>query len=137
MIAIIRISGQVNLRGKIKEALNRLNLRKKYSCVLLKPTKENLGVIKFLENYIAYGEIEKDTMISLISKRGKPFEKGKKLDVKKIAEEIEKNKENEIGIKKYFNLHPPRGGIKSKLHYPRGILGNNKKEINKLIERML
>ena len=137
MIVTIRIAGQVKLKGEIKEALNRLNLRKKYSCVLLNPTKENLGVIKFLENFVAYGEIEKETMINLIEKRGKLLEKGKKINSEKIAEEINKKKPEELGIKKFFSLHPPRGGINSKLHYPKGVLGNNKKEINKLIERML
>jgi len=36
-------------------------------------------------------------------------------------------------------IHPPRKGIESKKHFGvgKGVLGNNKKEINKLIERML
>ena len=46
-------------------------------------------------------------------------------------------KPEEIGIKPFFRLHPARGGIKSKLHYPKGVLGNHKENINKLIERML
>ena len=101
------------------------------------PTKENLGVIKFLENFIAYGEIEKETLLNLIEKRAKPLQKDKTVDVKKIVEEIEKKKLSEFGIRSVFNLHPPRKGINSKLHFPKGVLGNNKKDINKLIERML
>jgi hypothetical protein len=40
-------------------------------------------------------------------------------------------------LKGFFRLHPPRKGIKSKLQYPKGVLGDNKESINKLIERML
>jgi hypothetical protein len=42
-----------------------------------------------------------------------------------------------MGIKPFFRLHPPRKGINSKIQYPKGVLGNNKEDINKLIERML
>jgi large subunit ribosomal protein L30 len=137
MIAIIRISGQVNLNSEIREALQRLNLKTKYSCVLLNPTKENIGVIKFLENFVAYGEVEKEMIKKIIEKRGKSIEKGKKVVAEKIVEEIDKKSPEELGIRKVFNLHPPRGGIKSKLHYPKGVLGNHRKEINKLLEKML
>ena len=71
----------------------------------------------------------------LVEKRGKVIG-SKKLDVKKVVEDLKKNGKSEI-IKPFFRLHPPIGGIKTKLHFPKGVLGNNKKEINKLIEKML
>jgi len=58
------------------------------------------------------------------------------MDEKKVIEEINDGKKSKI-IKPYFRLHPPRKGIKSKLHYPKGVLGNHGEEINKLLERML
>jgi large subunit ribosomal protein L30 len=44
-----------------------------------------------------------------------------------------------LNIKPFFRLHPPRGGIDSAKHFgiKKGVLGNNKESINKLIERML
>ena len=42
-----------------------------------------------------------------------------------------------LDLKPFFRLHPPRGGIKSKIHFPKGVLGNNKEKINDLVERML
>ena len=137
MIGVIRISGQVKVKKEVKNALSRLRLSRKYSCILLNPTPENLGVIKFLENIVAYGEVKKETVIKLIEKRGKPLEKNKKINPEKIAEELGKKKIEELGIRGVFRLHSPRGGINSKLHYPKGVLGNNKDNINKLIERML
>ena len=46
-IAVIRIKGQVGLKSKVVETLNRLNIRKKYSCaVFYNPSKEIQGMIK-------------------------------------------------------------------------------------------
>ncbi len=117
MICVIRIHGQVGLRKEIAETLNRLRLRKKYSCVVLEPTKENRGMIKKVRNLVAYGEIDKKTYEKLVEKRGKKDKQGR--------------------LKPFFRLHPPRGGIKSKLHFPKGVLGDNKEKINKLVKRML
>ena len=65
---------------------------------------------------------------------------GKKIDAKKIIEELEKGKKyEEVNVKPFFRLHPPRKGIESKKHFGvgKGVLGNHKDKINKLIERML
>ena len=113
MIAIIKISGDVDLERGIRDTFNRLRLRRKYSCIVLNPNKEQEGMIKKLRDFIAFGEISEDTFKKLNEKRGK------------------KSNPN------FFRLHPPRGGIKSKLHFPKGVLGNNGEKINNLIERML
>ncbi len=115
MIAVIRIRGQVGLKTEIVETFNRLKLRKKYSCIVLeKPTAEQLGMIKKLRNFVAYGELNEETYKELVEKRG-----GK--------------------IKNFFRLHPPRKGIDSKKHFGvhKGVLGDNKEKINELIRRML
>ena len=115
MIAVIRIRGQVGLDKDMKETLFRMKLRRKYVCAIFEPTKENLGMVKKTRNFISYGEISDETYNELVKKRGKKV--GGKL-------------------KPFFRLHPPRGGAETKLHYPRGILGENK-EMDKLIGRML
>jgi len=115
MIAIIRISGMVKVPKDIENALYRLKLRRKYVCVVIKPTKDILGMLNKVKFYVSYGEIDKETFDKLVKARGK------KVDGK---------------LKPFFRLHPPRKGIKSKLQYPKGVLGPNK-NINKLIERML
>jgi large subunit ribosomal protein L30 len=140
MIAIIRIKGQIGVDKKVKETLSRLRLRRKYACVVVNPTNENLGMIKKVKNLVAYGEIGKKTFEKLIEKRGQALDKKKKIDFKKSAEELEKGKNYEdLNLKPFFRLHPPRGGIESKKHFGvgKGVLGNNKEKINELIERML
>jgi len=140
MIAVIRIHGQVKLKKPIVETLNRLRIRKKYSCVVLKPTKEKLGMIKKLKDFVAFGEIDKKTFEELIEKRAQKIDKTKEINAKKIIEELEKGKNyEELNLKPFFRLHPPRKGIDSKKHFgvQKGVLGNNKEKINDLIVRML
>ncbi len=138
MICAIRIHGRVNLKKEIDGTLNRLRLRKKYSCIVLNPTKEQFGMIKKVRDFVAFGNIRKETLEKLIEKRGQLLNKKKKIDAKKTSDELEKGKKYEaLNLKPFFRLHPPRKGIKSKLHFPRGVLGDNKEKINDLIERML
>lgn len=115
-IAIIRISGMVKVPKHIENTLYRLRLRRKYACVVVKPTEDILGMLDKVRFYVAYGQIIKETYDALVKARGK------KVDGK---------------LKPFFRLHPPRKGIKSKLQYPKGVLGNNKDDINKLLMRML
>lgn len=117
MIAAIRIRGQVGLDKDVKETLFRLRLRRKYACVVFEnPTEIEMGMLKRVRSFIAFGEISQETYNSLVEKRGK--------------------KDTEGNLKPFFRLHPPRGGANTKLHYPKGILGENKK-MNELLERML
>lgn len=120
MICVIRIRGQVSLNKDVKETLDRLRLKKKYTCVVFeKPTKEQLGMIKKVKNQVAFGELDKATYDELVKARGKKDAEGK--------------------LKPFFRLHPPRKGIESKKHFGvgKGVLGNNKDKINDLVRRML
>lgn len=144
MKAVIRITGMVNMKQKAEENLSRLRLRRKYACVLIDDSKKEIkGMLKEARNFVAYGDISNEMLVKLIEKRGQPIEKGKKIDAKKIdakkiAENILKQKNmDDLEIKPFFRLHPARGGIETKQHFPRGVLGDNKEKINDLIERML
>jgi len=113
MKAVIRITGDVGLKKDIAETLYRLKLRRKYSCIVIEePSTEQLGMINKVRDFVAYGDIDDKTHKKLVEKR-------------------------KTKIKNFFRLHPPRGGIKTKVHFPKGVLGNHKEKINKLIERML
>src|SRR3989344_1778581 len=144
MLLLIRISGLVEIPGKLEESLFRLRLRRKYSAVLVLPTKENLALIKKVRNTIAFGTINSESLLALLEKRAQPIDKKKK-DSKVLASGIlaqeKKGKLDliSLGIKPFFRLHPPRGGIDSKVHFPtrKGVLGDNKGKINELVRRML
>jgi large subunit ribosomal protein L30 len=117
MICVIRIKGQVGITHAVKETLHRLRLRRKYACIILNPTKENLGMLERVKNFVAYGKLDDATYKELVEKRGKKDVDGK--------------------LKPFFRLHPPRKGIQSKVHYPKGVLGDHGDKINELVKRML
>lgn len=139
MILAIRISGMVNVNSDIQETLHRMKLRRKYAAVLLNPSNETTKMLSKVRNFVAYGDIDKETLVELIKKRGQPLKKGEKIDATKVVEQLDKKDLQDLGLKPFFRLHPPIGGIDSKAHagVRKGVLGDNKKEINTLVRRML
>jgi len=137
MIIAIRISGHVEMLSYSEETLFRMRMRKKYTAVLLKENEETKHLLQAVRNFVAYGPIDSKTLVELISKRGKSLDNKSKVDAKKVAEIIEKDGIAKAGIKPFFRLHPPRKGIDSKTHFPKGILGDNGEKINELVRRML
>ncbi|MCS7134499.1 MAG: 50S ribosomal protein L30 [Candidatus Pacearchaeota archaeon] len=143
-IAAIRIRGIIGVRKQIEDTLNKLRLRKKFVCVILDDRPEILGMLKKVQNYIAYGPINKETLKLLLMERARmPGNKKITIAGKNLENFLEeflsgRKKLQDLGIKPFFRLHPPRGGFKKsiKLMYPKGILGYNK-EINELIRRMI
>lgn len=138
LIAVVRIHGEVKVKPEIVNTLYRLRLRRKYTCVLINSSNKGLmGMLWRVRQSVAYGDIDKELLIKLLNARGQKTN-GKKLNAEEAASELINGKKlEELGIKPFFRLHPPRKGINSKLQYPQGVLGNNKNDINKLIERML
>ncbi len=123
MIAVIRIHGQPKLRMDIKETLERLRMRKKLVCVLLDEKDEiQMGMLRKVREYVAYGKVDDKMIKELEEKRGEKIMTGK-----------DKGK-----LKPFFRLHPPRGGFKksTKTAAPNGILGKHE-DISKLLVRML
>lgn len=127
MIAIIRITGDVKIRQDVRETFKRMGLTRKYSCIVLEnPKPEEIGMLDKVRDLVAYGELDKETFKKLVEARGY---KGK----------TQSKAKGEKPKKQVFRLHPPRGGIDSKLYFgqKKGVLGNHKDQINKLVERML
>jgi len=137
MICAIRIRGDVGLDQPVRETLKRLRLRRKYACIALeKPTKEQIGMIHKMKDFVAFGEIDEAMYKKLVEARGK-MQRTESSASSKNKDSLTKDKDGKL--KPFFRLHPPRGGIDSKKHFgvKKGVLGNHGKEINKLLERML
>lgn len=138
MIIAIRIHGLIGVEKSKKEALERLMLRKKYCCILLR--EKELPKIINVKDLVAFGKMDEKTLRMLLAararKNSKPLMNVSDDLVKKLIDD--KTTLREEGLKPYMNLHPPRGGFKksTKLSYPRGILGKND-DIIGLIQRML
>ncbi len=148
-LVAIRISGLIKIEKKnVEETMQRLRLKRKYTCVILDERPETMGMIKIVKNIIAYGKIDEKTLTLLLKHRGKKIGNVKaklsEAESAKIAKEVMAGKKLEaLGIVPFFGLHPARGGIYTKLHFPKGVLGYNRdkatgeEKINELIQRML
>lgn len=137
MILVIRISGDVEIRKDVKETMFRMGIRRKYSAVLMEENETTQDLLAKVRNFVAYGTISKELLSELITKRGQKLA-GKKMDVSGAIANSGKSLK-EFGLKPFFRLHPPRGGIDSKIHFgtKKGVLGDNKEKINDLLRRML
>ena len=140
MIVAILISGLVDLDSGIKGTLERLRLRKKHACVLIKESPETLGMLRKVQQYVAYGTIDNETLKELLAKRGR-LAGDKPIDPKNINDELTaKIEKGDLGkIKPFFRLQPAKGGFKKKTSrlYPHGVLGNHGKNISILLRKML
>ncbi|HIP84957.1 MAG TPA: 50S ribosomal protein L30 [Methanothermococcus okinawensis] len=151
--AVIRVRGTAGIRRDIRDTLKMLRLHKVNHCVIVPETDTYKGMLEKVKDYVTYGEIDKDTLIKLILKRGR-LAGDKEIDEEKIKELIgmsveelaEKIMKGEIllrdtPLKPVFRLHPPRKGYdKAGIKKPfsvGGALGYRGKEINKLLERMM
>jgi len=139
MLALIRITGLTRMDTKVEETLQRLRLRKKYTLVFVKEVPEMLGMVEKVRNFVAYGKVDEKMIAEIIKARGKVLgdTKAKVKDAEKAAADLLAGKTlEELKIKPFFGLHPARGGIDTKHHQPKGVIGPHA-DISKLIMKML
>ncbi|ACX72077.1 MAG: 50S ribosomal protein L30 [Methanococci archaeon] len=151
--AVVRIRGRIGVRRDIADTLKMLRLNKVNHCVIVPETETFKGMIQKVKDYVTYGEIDKDTLIKLILKRGRlPGNKRVNeelikeltgMNVEDLAEKIINGeiKLKETPLKPVFRLHPPkkgfeRGGIKKPFSIG-GALGYRGEKINELLEKMM
>jgi len=142
-IAVVCIRGIRKIKPKIKKTLELLRLNRPNHCVVLEGSKQNIGMLGVVKDYVTFGEIDEETLFRLLYKRGR---KGSK----KLSGLLEKDRVNEAakevfgGKKKIsdladpvFMLHPPRKGFKdTKRAYPLGDLGK-RENMALLLRRMM
>jgi large subunit ribosomal protein L30 len=152
MYAVVQVRGVVKTRRDIKDTLKMLRLHHINHCVLVPDTPENLGMIRKVKDYVAYGEADATTIETLLMTRGRVIG-----DVPLTDEYIKLNstyssisefaralaggdtKLREIpGLKPVLRLHPPRKGYKTtkRTFLQGGALGYYGQEINTLLYKM-
>ena len=118
-VAVVLIRGFVKMPYEIKYTLKLLGLKKKFNCVILENTNEVQGMLKKVKDYVTWGEVNKETIETLMKKRRNLSKKSNKL---------------------IFALHPPVGGFEKggiKKHFNQGgVLGYRGESINELLEKM-
>lgn len=148
---VLRIRGSVNVPYWAKYTLDSLNLYKKFWATILPETRESLGMLKKIKDFVAWTNVDASLVKDLLEKRGKgEGSKSFKLlpqvgdyhNVEELASDIAKDKirlSNLQMVKPWFALSPPRGGFKKNTKRPynqNGILGEDK-ELAQLIRRMI
>lgn len=149
---VLRIKGQADVPYWATTTMKLLKLEKKYRATIL-PAKENtLGMLKKIQHYVSWQEIDISITKELLDK------KGRKAGYKKITSEdlsdIGFKTMDELAsslsegkstlsklkpLKPWFAMAPPKHGFKrstKKLYGQKGVLGHNK-ELITIVRRMM
>ncbi len=125
MFAIVRLRGEVNTRPEIRDTLDMLRINRINHCVVVKEDPHFRGMIQKVKDYVAWGNIDEDTLAMLLERRGRlsgnrrlteQFLKEKGYgSVKDLAKAVNSGAVGlkELGVKPVFRLHPARKGLKS------------------------
>lgn len=156
-LILVRIRGTVHVTGKVRDTLEMLRLNRPNHAVIIPKTESYMGMVNKVKDYVAYGDIDAQTLSALVKGRGrimgdKPIDdafvktatENKYATVDAFAKAIADGKATmkDLGedAKPVFRLNPPVGGFhgSTKKHFTvKGELGYQGKEINELIKRMI
>ncbi|WP_428326475.1 50S ribosomal protein L30 [Nitrosopumilus sp.] len=151
-VLVVRIKGQADCPYWASTTMDLLKLERKYRAVIL-PAKDNLlGMLKKVQHYVSWVDLDADLAKELIDK------KARKAGYKKVTPEDLKElgyaSSTELAaaltegktmlsklkpLKPWFALAPPRHGFKrstKKLYGQKGILGRNK-ELGTIVRNMI
>lgn len=150
---VVRMRGTVNVPFWALTTLKNLYLNKKFSATVGPETSDYLGMLRKINQWVAWSKADSDIVKTLIEKRGK--KKTPKLDTQKESERKDEYKgidelvnvivndkikfSDQNSIKPWFSLNPPKGGFKrksKKQFSDGGILGNNK-DLLEIVKRMV
>lgn len=150
IFAVIRIRSPRNKSPRAEKTLKSLRLNKVNHCTIIPHDSAHRGMLKKIKDIVTWGEIEDDTLVSLLKNNSNL---GEVLTDEYVSENteyegLEDFTDNVIngnaditdipGLENLFRLHPPRGGFKSvkKPYETGGSLGYRGKNINNLLRKM-
>ncbi len=151
-ILVVRIKGQADCPYWATTTMTLLKLDKKYRATILPAKDTTLGMLKKVQHYVSWVELDTDLAKELIEK------KARKAGYKKITaddlKELGFASSDELAtalaedkatlsklkpLKPCFALAPPRHGFKrstKKLYGQKGVLGKNK-ELGAIVRNMI
>ncbi|HSA73033.1 MAG TPA: 50S ribosomal protein L30 [Nitrososphaeraceae archaeon] len=150
---VVRMRGTVNVPFWALTTLKNLYLNKKFSATLVPETADYLGMLRKINQWVAWSKADSEIVKTLIEKRGKKKNpklvsqkeserKGEYQGIDELVNVIVNDKikfSDQNSIKPWFSLNPPKGGFKKKSKKQfsdGGILGNNK-ELLEIVKRMV
>ncbi len=151
-ILVVNLKGSVNVRHPVKRTLEQLKLLRRFNATLVPDSPSYRGMLRLAATQLAWSQIDQKFLTKLLESRGrktgqKPIEKS---DLKSFGYKTVRTMTKELvqgkvklsdikGLKPFFRLHPPRGGLKRsarRAFTDGGLLGENP-DLPKIVERML
>ena len=149
---VVRICGQPDVPYWATTTMSLLKLEKKYRATII-PEKENtLGMLRKIQHYISWQEIDIETTKELLNKKARKSGYKKMTDeditavgfqsIDELASALTEGKATLSKLKPlkpWFALEPPRQGFKrstKRLYGQKGVLGYNK-ELSVIVKRMM
>jgi len=149
--AVIKMRGTVKTKPGVRRTLDLLNLDRTNHCVLVKDNAHYQGMLQKVRDYVAWGNIDAETLSTILHARGM-LEGAEKLtdayvknstdfdDIDSFARAVtngEATLHSVPKLKPVLRLHPPRKGHNGiKKPYPEGVLGFHGDNINELLRKM-
>ena len=151
---VVRARSNVGVERSIRETMGMLNLTRVNHAVIIPENPQYKGMLQKAKDYVTWGEVDADTIATLINERGRMAGDKQVTDaevkscsdhstVKALSKAIasgEATTKDVKGMKPVFRLHPPRGskgwgGIK-RAYSVGGALGFRGENIVELAARM-
>ncbi|MFQ5782279.1 MAG: 50S ribosomal protein L30 [Nitrosopumilus sp.] len=149
---VVRIKGQADVPYWATHTMTLLKLDKKYRATIL-PAKENtLGMLKKIQHYVSWIELDTALAKELIDKKARKsgYQKITAEDLKELGFASSDELATALAegkatlsklkpLKPWFALAPPKFGFKrstKKLYGQKGVLGQNK-ELDAIVRRMI
>ena len=152
MYAVVQVRGTVKTRREIKDTLAMLRLHHINHCVVVPDTPEFLGMIRKVKDFVAYGEVDAESLSTVLSTRGRLVGNRPLTDeyvkansgfasIDEFARALaqgEASLRDLPGLKPVMRLHPPRKGYRTlkRTFQQGGALGYYGREINTLLYKM-
>jgi large subunit ribosomal protein L30 len=147
--AVVRVRGQVHLRGDVRDTLRLLRLTRANHCVLVPETAAFRGMLQKVKDHVTWGEVSPEVVERLLAARARVAGKalgtehlgGSYKSVEHLAAAVHAGKARlaDLGVTPVLRLPPPRRGYEGikRAFRAGGALGYRGKDINDLLQRML
>ena len=149
---VVRIKGQADCPYWATTTMTLLKLDKKYRATIIPHTDSTLGMLRKIQHYVSWQEIDVKTTKELLDKKARKsgYKKVTSEDItaagfKSVDELASALTEGKTSLSKlkplkpWFALDPPRHGFKrstKRLYGQKGVLGYNK-ELSVIVKRMM
>jgi large subunit ribosomal protein L30 len=151
-LVAVKVRGTISAQREARATLDMLHLNATNRAVLVDNRPATLGMLMRVQSYVTWGEISKETLVTLLTKRGRlagdkklTDEYAQKIGYKSISDFADAIVGCKVeywkleGVQHVFKLHPPTKGFKGKVkksYRAGGEAGYRGETINELIKRM-